>query len=344
MKRLTINDVARLAFVSRSVVSRVLNNKPNVSKEARERVLEVIEKYNYRPNSAARSLVTDRRLEICVLVPRQADDILATGFWPLVLLGISEAASELGYSITLATVSLTSREEVVERTVESNRFDAFVMITRDVADLMVESINASGKPCVMIGHDPAYDGIHSVDVDNEAGAYLGVEHLVDLGHETIGIIHGPADLQETDRRRKGYERALREGGLTPPAAFTAEQPYTQEGGYRAILEWHVAGGLPNAVFCASDAHATGALLALYELGVRVPDDIAVVGFDGLPSSRYAVPPLTTVEQPIYDKGRRAAAMVVELLGSPQTEVVHELMPATLCVRASTVGRDAAASA
>ncbi|MEM8557089.1 MAG: LacI family DNA-binding transcriptional regulator [Bacteroidota bacterium] len=337
MKRLTINDVARLAFVSRSVVSRVLNNKPNVSDEARRRVLEVIEKYNYRPNSAARSLVTDRRLELCVFVPRRSDATLATGYWPLVLLGVSEAASERGYSVSLTTVDASSRDEVVERTVESNRFDAFVMIRLEAADLLVEAITAAGRPCVMIGHDAAYDHIASVDVDNEAGAYLAAKHLVDLRHEVIGLVHGPSELQETEHRRAGYERALREGGLTVPEAFVAHHPYTQEGGYAAIRAWHDAGALPDAVFCASDVHATGALLALYELGVRVPDEIAVVGFDDLPSSQFAIPPLTTVRQPVYDKGRRAAEMAVDLIGASETSVVHETMPVELMVRASTVG-------
>lgn len=343
MKRLTINDVARLAFVSRSVVSRVLNDKPNVSDEARRRVLAVIEEHNYRPNSAARSLVTDRRLEICVLVPRRSDATLATGFWPLILLGLSEAASEQGYSISLSTVGPDTRDAVIERAVEAHRFDGFIMITREVADLLAEDIAATEKPCVMIGHDEAYAAISTVDVDNTGGAYQATRHLLDLGHTRIGLIHGPAGLQETRARRAGYEQALAERGLAPPPAFVTEQPYTQAAGHAVLHAWHETGALPTAIFCASDAQATGALLALHELGVAVPDEVAVVGFDGLPSSRYTVPPLTTVAQPIYDKGRRAAAMIVELLGAPETNVVHETLAATLEVRASTVGAARVAS-
>ncbi|WP_456428398.1 LacI family DNA-binding transcriptional regulator [Rhodocaloribacter sp.] len=332
MKKITIDEVARLAFVSRSVVSRVLNNHPNVSKEARARVLKVIEEYNYRPSSVARSLVTDRTFELCVLAPRRRDDVLATGYWTLVLLGISERSLQRGYFVSITMVSADMGDEINNRMLASHAFDGFILIAHDVIKLVANGLRTRRTPIVLIGHDPNFPDLNSVDGDNFDGAYQAGAHLVGLGYRRMGLMLGPLDLQETVDRRDGFVKALREAGRSISEAHIAVGDYSQQSGYDLMRRWIEAGDPPEAVFCTSDVQAIGVLLALYRAGLRVPEDVALVGFDDLPNSRYTTPPLTTVHQPVYGKGEQAANIIIDQIEGKRSGVVHENLPVRLVVR------------
>jgi LacI family transcriptional regulator len=216
MKKMTIDQVAELAYVSRSVVSRVLNDHPNVSEEARARVEKVIEEYNYRPSSAARSLATDRTFEICILTPRRQGDALANGFWTLLHLGIFEQCIERGYFVSLSMVSAGMGSEVHEHILSEHRFDGFILITEEVTELVAAKLEERDVPTVLVGHDPEYPGLSSVDVDNHQGAYAATRHLCDLGHPRVGAILGSLDLKETVERREGdCHRRLLAGERVP---------------------------------------------------------------------------------------------------------------------------------
>ncbi len=332
MKKITIDEVARLAFVSRSVVSRVLNNHPNVSKEARARVLKVIEEYNYRPSSVARSLVTDRTFELCVLAPRRRDDVLATGYWTLVLLGISERSLQRGYFVSITMVSADMGDEINSRMLASHAFDGFILIAHDVIKLVANGLRTRRTPIVLIGHDPNFPDLNSVDGDNFDGAYQAGAHLVGLGYRRMGLMLGPLELQETVDRRDGFVKALREAGRSISDAHIVVGDYSQQSGYDLMRRWIEAGDPPEAVFCTSDVQAIGALLALYRAGLRVPEDVALVGYDDLPTSRYTTPPLTTVHQPVYGKGEQAANIIIDQIEGKRSGVVHENLPVRLVVR------------
>lgn len=333
MKKLNIDQVAELAYVSRSVVSRVLNNHPNVSDEARERVMNVIEKYNYRPSSAARSLATDRTFEIGILAPRRNKEALMSWIWPLLHLGISEQCIKRGYFVSLSMISPDMSEEVNDRILHSRNFDGFILITEEVTGLVVPALRARKVPTVLIGRDPECPDCSSVDVDNFDGAYQATMHLIELGHTKIGAVLGHPDMQETIDRRSGYRRALQDAGLLESDALIIEGDYSQKSGYEITKQWLDA-ELPPAIFYASDSMAVGGLLAFYEAGVAVPDDVAVVGFDDLPGSAYTAPPLTTVHQPIYEKGEQAANMLIDRIEGAVKEVAHLQLRPELVVRAS----------
>lgn len=325
-KDMTIDQVAELAYVSRSVVSRVLNDHPNVSDEARERVLNVIEEHDYRPNSMARSLATDRSYEISILTPRRGDESLATGYWPLLYSGIFEQCLERGYFVSLSMISPEMEEKISDRATDQ-RFDGYILITQEVTEIVGDAFRDREVPTVVIGSTPEWDGIHSIDIDNADGGYMAGEHLCSLGYEDIGVILGNPQLTETDDRRRGFAKALDDAGCTVPDERIAIGDYSQESGYTNINQWAEERTLPNALFCASDTLAMGALLALHETNHRVPQDVAVVGFDGLPSSRYTIPPLTTVRQPVYEKGKAAADVLVdEIEDSTSSPVQKELKP------------------
>lgn len=333
-KKMTIDQVAELAYVSRSVVSRVLNDHPNVSEEARARVEKVIEEYNYRPSSAARSLATDRTFEICILTPRRQGDALANGFWTLLHLGIFEQCIERGYFVSLSMISPDMGDEVHKHVLSEHRFDGFILITEEVTELVAHALNERDVPTVLIGHDPNYPQLDSVDVDNYQGAYEATQHLCDLGHERVGALLGSLDLKESEERRAGYHQALRDAERPIDEDWMAVGDYSQESGHAIMQRWIARGAYPSAVFCANDGMALGALLALHEAGIDVPGAVSVVGFDDLPTSRYAYPPLTTVHQPIYEKGEQAADMIISQVEGTHDETRHVKLPAELVVRDS----------
>jgi LacI family transcriptional regulator len=305
-----------------------------VSDEARERVLEVIEEHDYRPNSMARSLATDRSYEISILTPRRGDESLASGYWPLLYSGIFEQCLERGYFVSLSMVSEEVKEQISDRAGD-NRFDGYMLITREVTEIVHDAFKERDVPTVLIGYNPEWEDLHSIDIDNVEGGYKAGAHLCGLGHNDIGVILGTPQLQETIDRRRGFAEALDEAGCTVPSSRIAMGDYSQESGYEAIYRWHEDGSMPGGLFCASDTMAMGALLALNETGHRVPDDVAVVGFDGLPSSGYTIPPLTTVKQPVYEKGQTAANRLIdEIEEKNEMPPTHTELTPELVVRQS----------
>jgi len=341
---MTIDEVAELAYVSRSVVSRVLNDHPNVSDEARERVLKVIEEHDYRPNSVARSLATDRSFEISILTPRRSEgapdtghwplhESLANGYWPLLYSGLFDQCLERGYLASLSIVSTEMEDKISARTGDK-RFDGYVLVTQEVITVAGPALRERDAPTILIGESPDREAFHSIDIDNEKGGYEAGVHFCRLGYRDVGMILGDPDLEETQDRRRGFERALDEGGGTASPSWVGHGDYSQGSGYDIVHRWAAEGSLPRALFCASDTMATGALLALHETGHRVPDDVAVVGFDGLPSSRYTIPPLTTVRQPVYEKGTAAVNMLVDEIEETGDAPSHRVLEPELVVRES----------
>lgn len=331
--KLNIDQIAILAKVSRSVVSRVLNNHPNVSPEARERVLEVIREHNYRPSSLARSLATDRAFEICIVTPRRQNEAIANGFWPLLHLGISETCIERGYFVSLTMISTDTADAISQRILNERVFDGYILITQEVTDLLAPILHARRVPIVLIGQDPSYPEVNWVDVDNFDGAYKATAHLVRLGHRQIAAVLANMHLQESVERRQGYLQALQDASLDTAQVAIVES-YSEQSGYEAVRRWIDAGPCPPAIFCASDAIATGALLALYKAGISVPREVAVVGFDDVPNSQFTAPPLTTVHQPIYEKGQRAANIIIDQIEGQVSSVQHVRLPAELVIRES----------
>ena len=334
MSKLNIDDIARLAYVSRSVVSRVLNNRPNVSNEARERVVAVIEKYDYRPSATARSLATARTYQISILAPRKKDEVFANAFWSLVFLGISEECIKRGYFVSLSMISGEMEAHLNERIVNGHNFDGYILISNEVADQVVPALRKRNLPTVLIGHDPAFPELPSVDVDNVDGGYKATQHLIALGHRRIAAITGPQHTQESVDRLQGYKQALLDAGLPVDDALIAIGDYSHQSGCeltRPLLDRRPP---PTAVFCANDAMAAGVLLALHRAGLAVPGDFSIVGYDDLPNSQYTIPPLTTVRQPIYEMGRHAGGMVIDQIEGIRKEPVHAKLDVELVMRES----------
>lgn len=337
MGKLSIDEVAKLAYVSRSVVSRVLNDHKNVSDEARERVLEVVEEYNYKPSSVARGLATNRSYEIGILAPRRCDEALANGFWSLLHLGIFEECIQQGYFVSMSPISPDLGSDVKEHVLDNKRLDGFILLTQEVTDAVANELLERETPLVLVGHGPDNANLNSVDVDNFAGAYMATNHLIELGHEHIGIMLGKFSMQESADRLSGYKKAIKDAGLSIHEDLIAVGDYSQKHGFDSMKQWLSKSLGITATFCTSDTLAMGALAALHEENMTVPEDMALVGFDDLPFAQYTIPPLTTVRQPITEKGKRAANLLIDKIENKGSESVHENLEPELIVRESCGG-------
>ena len=324
-------DVARAAGVSHQTVSRVLNGHPNVRAETQARVLAAIDELGYRPNSSARALVTRRTGVIGVVAVDTAH------YGPArTLTGIEHAARAAGYYLSVVTLTEASAGQVREAMDHLARqsVEGYVVIApqRSVLEGMPEW--AGGAPVVAVEGGEARE-LPVVCVDQEGGARMAVRHLLELGHRTVGHVAGPRDWLEAEARVAGWRGALEEAGA--PVGEPLFGDWRPRSGYELVRSLVERDALPTALFVANDQMAVGALRALAEAGVRVPDDVSVVGFDDVPEAAYYSPPLTTVAQDFTEVGRRGIGILLDLLdsGEPAAEsAAREVVPARMVVRAS----------
>jgi LacI family transcriptional regulator len=330
---LTIEQIAELAEVSRSTVSRVLNNHPSVRQSVRDRVLQVMEEYNYAPQAAARSLASSRTDTLGLLIPRSPARTLSDPFISTMIQSLAEACTSLGYFLMLAMVTADMEPSFYNRILRGRHFDGIIMLSSDIDDPVLPLLIKDRTPLVMIGSHPYFQNVVSVDIENRAGAREGVAHLVGLGHRRIGMICGQLEMDSALARRDGYKQALLEAGIPVDPALMVEGYYTQEGAYAAMRRLLSLPNRPTAVFASSDLMAAHAQRAIQDSGLAVPDDVAVVGFDDLPISAISNPPLTTVHQPLTEMGVTAVQLLIEQVRDHKL-VSSVCLPTRLVIRGS----------
>ncbi|HLW02344.1 MAG TPA: LacI family DNA-binding transcriptional regulator [Ktedonobacterales bacterium] len=325
-KRLTIQDIARLAGVSHSTVSRVLNKKPDVDAATRERVLRVVEEHSFVPSQAATRLAGGRSQILGVLVPPLSWPFIegitqgaigASLQWPLVpeiMRGVTEYISTTPYELLLYSISQhKDHHEIIQRILATQLISGLLAILpADAAD-QLEAVHEHGLPVVLIDDQGAHPNIPWVGTDNRYGAYLAVKHLLGLGHRRIGHIRGLYACSE--ERYQGYCDALREAGIAPDPALVLQGDFAPASGQACARAFFAMPERPTALFVGNDQMAYGVLAVAQQLGVRIPDEVAVVGFDDIPLSAYIRPALTTVHQPFFEMGQRAARLLLSLVES-----------------------------
>jgi LacI family transcriptional regulator len=330
--KLTIRQIAKLAGVSRSTASRVLNDHPNVSQKMREQVQKVIAETGYRPDPIARSLSSRRSKIIGLVIPLAISSLLEDPFFPRLMQGISQGCNARGYTLALFLFHSEKEERKLYDRISSNRLLDGVIVTATLDDdPLIPELVANQTPFVIHGRheDPR---VSFVDVDNETGAYTAVTHLVRLGRRRIAFISGtPSNLAAQDRER-GYLKALEARRVPVDESLMIHGDFTETSGYAAMRR--LLRHQPDAVFVASDTMALGALRALREADSSVPEEVAVVGFDDLPQAATADPPLTTVRQPIQRAGVLAVEMLIDILENGVEPPRRMILPTELVIRAS----------
>jgi DNA-binding LacI/PurR family transcriptional regulator len=305
---ISIKDIARVARVSHSTVSRALHNSSLVSPETAVRIQQIAREKGYRPSAVARSLVTRRTKTIGVVVTRIADPFIAE-----VVSGIEEVANDHGYSVFLANSNANPDREVkVVHSFHERRVDGILVTASRVGALYMPLLAEMRVPTVLINNQHPGEFVHSVMIDNPAASRQATEHLIGLGHKRIAYIGDQFGFQSDTERFAGYRRALEVADVPFLPELIAHGDGKAEGGMLAMEKLLALPEPPTAVFCYNDMSALGGLRAIHAHGWRVPEDISVVGFDDLFIASYTSPALTTISQPMRQMGRMAMEILIKL--------------------------------
>lgn len=333
--RMTISDIAKLSGVSKSAVSIVLNKKTGVSEKTRAKVLKTIKKYNYNPNQIAQSLAAKETKSIGLII-KEIDN----PYFSKVMKGVYDTCSELGYSALLASSELsTDKESEIITTLLSKRVDGLIISPLEIENTDFEHIlNLINDkiPLVVLGTIQNYL-TNSVDIDNLKAAYDAVTNLINLGHTKIAHFAGPTHSGHGQKRQEGYIKALLDHNLPINKNYILPvAPHTQNG-YKIGKEFFSRKiDLPTAVFCYNDLVAIGLINALLDLGINVPEDVSVVGFDNIDFGEFLKIPLTTVNMPAYEIGKAATNLLIKQIAESSkslNEIVvidHELVERKSC--------------
>ncbi|GEB48557.1 MULTISPECIES: LacI family DNA-binding transcriptional regulator [Streptomyces] len=312
----TLEQVAARAGVGRGTASRVINGSPRVSPRARAAVEAAVAELGYVPHRAARALAAGSADTLALVVPEQENRLFAEPYFSEILRGVSSELADTDMQLLLTLIRDERSRDRFARYAAARRVDGVLLVSVHGDDPLPELLRDAGVPAVLSGRRSADERVPHVDSDNVVGAQIAVEHLLGRGRRKVATITGPPDMYAARCRLEGYREALRaatrtEGG--PDERLIAQGDFTEEGGRRAMLRLLERDPWVDAVFCASDVMAAGARLALREAGRKVPEDVALVGFDDSAVARHMDPPLTTVRQPIEEMGRAMVRMLRRLM-------------------------------
>jgi LacI family transcriptional regulator len=327
----TLDELASLSGVSRATVSRVINGGP-VAEDTRRRVTEVLERTKFRPNAAARTLASGRSGVAGVVMHLAPHLLFEDPYFSSLLQGVTDALAEQAVGMMLWLGS-RSKEETLDQILWMGLLDGVIVTAHQQDDPLVDGLLASELPTVLIGHRRADRTASYVDVDNVDAADLVTTHLVRLGRRRVGHVTGRRGTVAAEDRIVGYERAMARAGL-PTEGLIVEGAFDRASGVGAV---ELVGRGADAIFCANDASAEGALETVCARGLRVPEEVAIAGFDDLEFAAHLDPPLTTVRQRVDEQGAEAAHALLQLLRDPEGGPRRVILPTELVIRQSTAG-------
>lgn len=310
-RRPTLEQVAAYAGVGRGTVSRVINGAANVSDQTRTAVQRAIAELGYVPNRAARALAAGSTDAIALVIPEAETRLFAEPYFSGIIRGVSAELADTDMQLLLTLIRNPKERDRFAQYVTAHRVDGVLLLSVHADDPLPDLLQEIGMPAVLSGRRGGEEPVPYVDCDNTGGAQAAVEHLIGRGRRSVATITGPPDMYVARCRLQGYREAVRAAGLAEDDGLVAEGDFTEEGGRRAMRELLAARPELDAVFCASDVMAAGARAVLREAGRRVPDDVALVGFDDSAVARHMDPPLTSVRQPIEEMGRAMVRVLLE---------------------------------
>jgi DNA-binding LacI/PurR family transcriptional regulator len=334
-RRVTTHDIAREAGVSRTTVSHVLNNQPDIAlnPKTRERVLATARKLGYVPNSAAQMLVTGRSRTVGLILSRP-DLISVDAFVPSLIYGLNETCRMRGYRLLMDSIHNPSDADSYLELAKSQRIDGLIIINPRENDAALRKVIDSKFPLVVFGSSghPRENSIRTKDGQASCGA---TNHLISLGHRRIAhISYAPLIYNPARSRYEGYRLALRKARIRFDKKLFAEGDFTGESGYQAMKKIFATKVAPTALFAGNDTLAIGAMMAIREAGLSIPGDFAVVGYDDIPSAAFAYPPLTTICSHAFEQGKMVGEATISLVEGKEIGRHQSVLPLELTIRES----------
>ena len=331
-----IYDVARLARVSTTTVSKVLSNTPYVSEKTKQRVLDAMHDLQYSPNLAARGLTNNRTYVLGLIIPHDPDYSFKDPFLLEIIRGVESVASNNEYNVLLSMSKKSSHRMTYDRFLRTGYVDGIVTVETMKGELDEQELAESGIARVSAGYREDRQNINSVNCDDRRGGYEVTKHLLELGHRRIGVISGPANfIGAMEGRLEGACDALEEYGLTLHPDLLTYGDFSIESGFRAAEPLLQGGHRPTAIFSMNDRMALGAISKARELGLHVPNDLSVVGFDDIPLTSVIDPPLTTIRQFPSEMAKIATQHLLTMITHGVERFASEVIPIELVIRGST---------
>ncbi len=334
-KEITIHDLARELNISASTVSRALNNNPKISPKTRKKIQDLATKLGYRPNTVASNLRTQKTYTIGIIVP-----LINRHFFSSVISGIEDYASEAGYNVVIAQSRDTFlKEEAISQSFYNSRVDG-VIISIAMETNKTDHLEVfTNKNIPLVFFDRAVENInaHKITVDDYACGYNATKHLIEQGYKNIGHIGGPINLHTYKNRLLGFKDALTDSGLEVHENLIIHNRLTKEDGRKAFSQLLQENPQPDAFFCGNDTSALSAIIFCKEKGIKVPEEIGIVGFSNEPFSELVTPPITTIKQPGIEMGQTACKLLIEQIENKgEGEFNNLVLPAELIVRESSL--------
>jgi LacI family transcriptional regulator len=329
---LNIEEIAKISDISRSTVSRVINYDTRVSEETRRRVQEVINRLGFQPNAMARSLAGGKSRILGMVIPVGVSALFVDPYFPMLIQEVSSACNARDYSVVLWLAEPEYERRMMREILHNGLVSGVIVASIVFDDPIVHALADSNIPFILVGRHLQNEKIRYVDVDNLNSARKAVTHLLRLGRKRVATITGPQNMVVGMDRYQGYLDAIRWAGLVVDPNLVVEGDFSDMGGYSSmqkLLPYH-----PDAVFAASDIMAVGAMRALSEAGLRIPVDVAVVGFDDLPLAAHTNPPLTTIRQPAMRTGTVSTEILIEMVEHPVPQPHRIVLPTELVIRTS----------
>ncbi len=314
----TIKDVAKLSGVAVSTASYALNNSTKVSEETRQKVIAAAKELNYQKNGLASDLKRTSTNTIALILSD-----LSGPYYSELIKGVQDVASTNGYDL-IACSSIGGAQSTAVKFLREKRVDGVIILAHNIDDKTILDSAREGFPIVVLDRSVQSDHVVQIEVDNEHGAFMATEHLIEKGSRDIAYVSGPYNSHDNELRFKGYQSALEKHGIEYRSKWKVSGGFTREGGYQATKMLIAQKDVPQAIFYANDEMAIGGLQALNEKKLSVPDDISIIGFDDIQLSEYVSPPLTTMRQPKYEAGALAVHLIFQVLSKEKVDSNYKL--------------------
>jgi DNA-binding LacI/PurR family transcriptional regulator len=336
-KRITSQDVANLAGVSRTTVSFVLNNVEglNIPQETRQKVYEAAKQLRYVPDAAAQALASRRTRALGLIMTRSPHYISSDTFLPRIIAGLMDVIKERKLRLMIEYVEMEHQDRAYYELAQAKHIDGMILLTPRINDTGLKNLEQADIPTIIMG-EIADSNLYSVDIDNRHAATTAIQYLLQLGHKQIACIsNAPPSYSSAADRVTGYKQALKGAGITPDNDLILYADFDPQSGYDQMKSLLGSSKKMSAVFVASDNVAVGAYAAIHEAGLRIPEDISVIGFDDIPLAKYFDPPLTTIRFDAEELARKACYVLINLLEGNEVKCKRQIIETELVVRKSS---------